>query len=350
MMAKKAAAKNKEESDVLSWLLEPGNPSVRYFALKDLCELPESDPRVREAKTAIMAEGPVPRILAKQKAGGFWGVEADFYIRAKYHGTVWSLILLADLGADGDDPRIRNACEFMFRWSQDKSSGGFAYLGSAAGGGHHSGVIPCLTGNIVWSMLRLGFENDPRLWKAIDWIVSFRRFDDGDGVAPKGWPFDRFPACYGRHACHFGVIKTLKALGEIPQKKRTAEIRRSIEEGTEYFLRHQLYKRSHDPASLAKPSMIQFGFPLMWRTDALELLDVLAGFGCRDLRMKEAIDLVLSKRNEQGRWLLDRGFEGKLLVPLEKERRPSKWITLSSLRALKRAGNSLMRRTYGMCT
>ena len=156
---------SRRTSEVLSWLLEPDHPSVKYFALRDLCGLRESDPQVREAKAAIMADGPVPRILAQQKAGGYWGIEADFYIRAKYKGTVWSLILLAELGADGADPRIRNACEFMLRWSQDRQSGGFSYVGSASGGGFHSGVIPCLTGNMVWSMLRLGFKEDPRAWR-----------------------------------------------------------------------------------------------------------------------------------------------------------------------------------------
>jgi hypothetical protein len=57
--------------------------------------------------------------------------------------------------------------------------------------------------------------------------------------------------------------------------------------------------------------------------------------------MSEAVDLILSKRDGQGHWVLERGFEGRLQVPLENENRPSKWVTLSSLRALKRAGIEL---------
>jgi len=337
-MAPKETVESGRTSEITSWLLEPENPSVRSFALRDLCGLREADPRVREAKAAIMTHGPVPRILARQKGGGSWGAEADFYERSKYKGTVWTLILLAELGADGADPRVHKACEFLLSRSQDRESGGFAYTGSVWGGGYPSGVIPCLTGNMVWSMLRLGLQDDPRLKKAIDWLVRFRRFDDGDGPAPRGAQFFKREPCYGRHTCHMGVVKTLKALGEIPKKRRTAEIRQTIEEGTEYLLRHHLFKRSHDLAAKAKPWMAKLGFPLMWRTDALEMLDVLAGFGCRDDRMSEAIDLVLSKRDEEGRWRLEKGFEGRLQVPLEKENHPSKWVTLSALRALKRAG------------
>jgi hypothetical protein len=48
-------------SDSLSWLLEPdpANPSIRYFALRDLLERPEEDPEVRAARSALMTSGPV---------------------------------------------------------------------------------------------------------------------------------------------------------------------------------------------------------------------------------------------------------------------------------------------------
>ena len=108
----------------LAWLLEPSNPSVRHLALRDLLDRPESDSEAHAARQSIMRTGPVPIILAKQRRGGFWGVEEDFYVRSKYKGTVWTFILLAELGANGRDPRIRDTCEFLFTWSQDRTSGG----------------------------------------------------------------------------------------------------------------------------------------------------------------------------------------------------------------------------------
>ncbi len=72
-------------------------------------------------------------------------------------------MILAELGADGNDDRIRKACEFILTHSQDFESGGFAYSTSVKkGGGRHSEVIPCLTGNMVWSLIRLGYLTDPR--------------------------------------------------------------------------------------------------------------------------------------------------------------------------------------------
>ena len=326
------------DASVLAWLLEPADPSVRYFAFRDLGGRGVGDREIERAKAAIMTEGLVPRLLAKQKPAGNWGPAEDFYIRTKYWGTVWTFILLAELGADGRDERVRRACEFLLHWSQDRASGGFAYRGTASGGGQHSGVISCLTGNIVWSLIRFGYLEDPRVRRAIDWIVRYARFDDGDGPAPKGWPYDTKDACYGRHTCFFGIVKPLKALAEIPPARRSVAVRRTIERSIEFLLRHRLYKKSHDPACVAKPMWAKFGFPLMWQTDALEMFDILTGLGVRDERMGEAAELIASKRNGRGRWPLERTSPGRTLVSLERVGRPSKWITLSALRSLRRYG------------
>lgn len=109
------------------WLLEEDNPSVRYFALTDILGRPEGGADVEKVKRLIMEVGVVPGILAKQKAGGFWGVAENFYIKSKYKGTMWQLIALAELGAYGSDERVKRACEFILENSQDRESGGFSY-------------------------------------------------------------------------------------------------------------------------------------------------------------------------------------------------------------------------------
>jgi len=137
------------KADPTHWLLEKDNPSVRYFTLTDILDMPPDSPDTTDVRREIMETGVVPRILAKQEDGGYWGVPEDFYIRSKYKGTVWQLIVLAELGADGSDERIHKACEFILENSQDRSSGGFSIQGTPKNGGNHSAVIPCLTGNMV---------------------------------------------------------------------------------------------------------------------------------------------------------------------------------------------------------
>ena len=246
--------------DLIPWLLAGDDPSVRFFALTELLgESPDcagsqdttsspdtinsphttSSPHtisaadVAAARGAIMSTGAVPVILAAQDDDGHWEGRDRFYT-AKYRGTVWQLIILAELGADGGDERVRRGCEAILRDAQDRESGGFATDRSKkAGGGLHSRVVPCLTGNLVWSLIRLGMLDDPRVQAGIDWLTKYMRFDDGDGAAPTGWPYDGWEMCWGRHTCHMGVAKALKALAEIPSQRRSAEVWRTLDQGSE---------------------------------------------------------------------------------------------------------------------
>jgi hypothetical protein len=324
------------KADPTEWLLGEDNPSVRYFTLIDVLMKNKSSLEVEESKKAIVQTGAVPRILAKQKSGGFWGIAENFYVRGKYKGTVWQLMVLAELGADSGEGRVRKACDFILNHSQDRESGGFSYMSDSSGGGAHNRVLPCLTGNMVWSLIRLGYLDDDRVQRGIEWITTYQRFDDGVEEAAKGWPYDKHERCYGKHSCHMGVVKALKALAEIPADKRSDSVKSTIEKGAEYLLMHHVHKRSHDLTRVSKTEWLQFGFPLMWNSDVLEILGILTRLGYRDERMQEAVDLVVSKQDENGRWRLERSFNGRFQVNIEQKDKPSKWITLNALRVLKR--------------
>ena len=323
-------------ADPTEWLLETKNPSVRYFTLRDLLRKPDMNAEVKKAKQDIMSTGVVPAILSKQSKEGYWAEPERFY-SAKYKGTVWQLMILAELGADGNDDRIRKACEFILSCSQDVESGGFAYsTSSKKGGGRHSEVIPCLTGNMVWSLIRLGYMKDPRLQQGIEWITKYQRFDDRISEVPKGWPYDRLKTgCFGRHSCHMGAVKAFKALAEIPENKRTTAVKKTIEKGADYFLIHHVFKSSHNLDRIPKPGWLKFGFPLMYQTDVLEILGILTKLGYKDKRMQEAVDLVVSKQDPRGRWILENTYNGRYQTNIEQKGEPSKWITLHALRVLK---------------
>jgi hypothetical protein len=303
--------------------------------LTDLIGKSSTDADVKEAKEEIMRIGVVPNILAEQDAGGFWIAPHGFYT-PKYRGTVWQLLILAELGADPSDGRIKKACEFVLKSSQDLESGGFSYRSKRrAEAGSHSGVIPCLTGNVVWSLIRFGYLDDQRVKEAIDWITTYQRFDDGIAESAKGWPYDRNKDCFGTHSCHMGVVKALKALAEIPAEKRSVTVAGTIRESVEHMLKHHVHKRSHSLNRLSKPGWVRFGFPLMYQTDVLEILNILAKLGYRDKRMQEAIDLVVSKQDNHGRWKMENTFNDRFHVNIEEKGKPSKWITLKALTALK---------------
>ncbi len=338
MLEKVEKWKSYLKSDPTEWLLEEHNPSVRYFTLIEIMNQNESDSKVKEAKEKIMAEGIAPKILSKQKDGGYWEMAENFYIRTKYKGTVWQIIVLAELGADGRDKRIQKTCEFILENSQDKSSGSFAYYNNGNGGDQNK-ILPCLTGNMLWSLIKFGYLTDSRIQQGINWIVNYQRFDDGLEPAPDKWPYNvgskKGEACWGKHTCYMCVVKNLKALSEIPTNMRTEGVRNVIKKAVEYLLVHHIYKQSHNLNAIAKQEWTQFGFPLMWKTDALEVLEILTRLGCKDDRMQDAIDLIISKQNENGRWILEKTFNGRMQANIEQKGKESKWLTLKAMKVLK---------------
>ncbi len=319
--------------DTIGWLLEKDNPSVRYLTIAEVLGRPLQNTDVLEAKSAIMAAGVIPKILARQHPEGYWLDRQNFYLKTKYRGTVWQVILLAELGADGSDRRIRSACEFLLAHSQNTKTGGFAYRSSTAGDGDKEAILPCLTGNLAWSLIRLGYGKDPRIEKAIDWITRYQRFDDGEDMPPSGWPY-RFEKCWGRHTCMLGIVKSFKALSEIAPEKRSAAARATIRKSADFVLRHHLFMRSHNLNVIANPDWICLGFPLFWMTDILELIWLLVKNGIRDKRMDAAVELSFSKQDQDGRWPLEKTFNGRLLINIEEKARPSKWITWRAWQAL----------------
>lgn len=323
-------------SDPVEWLLEEGNPSVQYFTLLDIMGQNERSKEVIESKRRIMLEGVVPKLLIKQKEGGFWVNHENFYVYTKYKGTVWTFIVLAELNADGRNNQIKKTCEYILKISQDRESGGFSSRGNVNDGGFHKDINPCLTGNMIWALIRFGYLGDPRVQHGIDFILKYQRFDDGIKGFPKEWPHERRKNCWGTHTCHMGVVKQLKALAEIPPDKRSDEINDYINKAAEFMLIHNIYKQSHNLDLIAKQEWTQFGFPLMWKIDVLDVFDLLLKLGYKDDRMQDAIDLVLAKQNENGRWILEKSFNTRMQVKIEQLGKESKWITLLALRVIKR--------------
>jgi hypothetical protein len=65
-----------------------------------------------KARTAILTAWHVHAILNAQDPTGFW-VDAKKFYTAKYQGTLWQLITLTKLGADGGDERMHEAVDLL---------------------------------------------------------------------------------------------------------------------------------------------------------------------------------------------------------------------------------------------
>jgi hypothetical protein len=314
---------------------------VRFLALRDLLDLPENHPDIQSARQSIMRNGPVPVILKAQAEDGYWAEPGPGY-NPKYRATVWSIISLAQLGADPDDVRVKRGAEYLLAHATST-------IGALSASGAPSGAIFCHSGNLIAALLDLGYGGDPRLEAAIEWLA---RATTGEGMASpeekklspryyKSGAFGPMFACTAnnRLPCAWGGLKAMHAFVRILTEARSPLVRSAIDVGVQFLF-------SRDPAQADYPmgwnekpnrSWWKFGYPLFYISDMLETLEVLSALGhAKDERLDAAYQVLLDKRDEEGRWCLEYTYNGKTWVDVEVKGKPSKWVTLRALRVLKR--------------
>ena len=95
--------------------------------------------------------------------------------------------------------------------------------------------------------------------------------------------------------------------------------------------------RRKSSRELISPDWLQFSYPTRWFYDVLRGLDYFrAAGGTPDRRIEEAIEVVRSKEQPDGRWLLEGTHPGKVHFALEDgDGQPSRWNTLRALRVLR---------------
>jgi hypothetical protein len=336
------------KGDPLPWLLETdqANPGVRYFTLVELLDRPQDDPDVVAARRAAMTTGPIPTILDAQATAGFWVKPGPGYL-PKYTGTVWQIIFLAQLGADGQDGRVRAGCNYVLDHTREPG-------GAFSMDARPTGRIHCLQGNLAAALIALGWLGDPRLESALDRLA---RSVTGEGLAPaedrqapnryyrSGNSGPGFACSANGHLpCAWGAVKAMLGLARVPSDRRTRSIENAIEHGLDFLLSHDPAVADYPMGYSTKPSQswFRFGYPIGYVTDVLQNLEVLTALGVgADPRLRPAVDLVLGQADASGRWALRYTYNGKMWADVERKREPSKWVTLRALRVLKRVGEAI---------
>ena len=309
----------------LEWLLEPDQPSVRYFALRDLLGKSERDPQVRRARNAIRKRGWAAEILRERAPSAGWKDTTSQY-RPKYTSTHWRMLVLSDLGLTRDDPEVANLCEFWM--------GGFPTKGGALGGNSAGNPHYCVAANMARALVRFGYAADPRVRRTFEWLV--------DTADPKGgW------SCFGSGR-NLDSWEALSAFSVYPRSRWTPPMTACVEKGAEFFLERRLHRQGARYAP-----WFRFHYPVHYYYDLLVGLDMLTALGySADPRLADALSVLRKKRRPDGRWNLDAvhpDVEGPLArwlrqhpsqapIPwgLETPGRPSKMITLVAARVLAR--------------
>jgi hypothetical protein len=299
----------------LHWLLD-SDPAIRWQALRDLTDA--SPIAIAAERARIPREGIGAAILAAQQSDGSWQ-------RPKtplWSSTLFTLLLLRATGVDPADPVVESAVtrlETNLRWNN--KDGRWNLRPPQTGGNtfFEGEVEPCINGGALAVGSYFG-----RPTKNLASRLIAEQLDDG------GWncevPKSRRSSFHTTICVLEGLLEYERAVGSAPN---IAVARRR---GEEYLLTRSLFRRQ-STGEIVDPAFLELAFPPRYRYDILRALDYFRATGTRpDERMSEAVSIIESKRQPDGRWLLERSYDEALAVPFgEVVDEPSRWITLSAL-------------------
>jgi hypothetical protein len=294
---------------------------------------------VLSAKSAINASHPVKAILKAQHPEGYWVKPGPGY-SPKYRSTVWQVMFLDQLGADGSDARVRAGCEYVLAHTQ-APNGGFGAGGRMdAAQAPSSLVIHCLNGNLLRALINFGYGDDERVRRAIEWQARSITGDHFSDYYKSGTTGPGFGCrSNGGQPCAWGAVKALRALARVPAQAQTPQVRKAIRAGVAFLF-------SRDPAQAdypagdgrVSPKWFKLGFPSGYVADVLQNLEVLAELGHgRDRRLRPAMAWLQARQDAHGRWKNQSAYPRQQWADVESQGGVSKWVTLRACRVLKAA-------------
>jgi hypothetical protein len=307
--------------DVIDWLLD-SDPAIRWQVMRDLTHEPSE--MVVAERARVATEGWGAQLLSHRDPDGQWGGGAFFPAEPPsgpgqpWTATHWSLLLLRDLGLDPESPQAQETVSLVGENSKWEHDGQRFWDGE---------VEPCINGRTVGVGAYFGVDVSP----IVELLLS-EQMEDG------GWNCEQ-----ENGSIRSSFRTTLDVLdGLLEYETRTGaskEVAEARHRGEEYLLGRRLLRRL-STGGIIDPAWTRLSFPVRGaRYDILRALSYLRAAGVApDERTQEAIDLVESKRDSDGRWALEEVPPGDVYFHMEEEGQPSRWITLRAMPVMEWAG------------
>jgi hypothetical protein len=304
------------------WLFD-SDPAIRWQAMRDLSDA--SSAQINAERARVTHEGLGAEILSRQQSDGSWRhPSAPVWLP-----TLFTLLLLRATGIDRADPAVESAVtrlELNLRWSD---SPGCWDLRSPEFGGNRffeGEVEPCINGGVL---ALSGYFGRPTERLARSLVAE--QLEDG------GWnceaPGSQRSSFHTTICVLEGLLEYERAVGSVP------EIAAARCRGEVYLLERGLFRR-RSTGEVANPAFLELAFPPRYHYDILRALDYFRATGAvPHPRIDEAVNFIESRRQPDGRWLLDRAYDEALAVSTgEQAHEPSRWNTLRALRVLRWCG------------
>lgn len=306
--------RSSSRSSAIAWLLD-SDPAIRWQVMRDLVGAPAHEVAAERARVAT--EGLGARLLALQAPDGRWGGAAW---NRGWDSTMHALSLLREMGLDPASDQARRAVGLVrervtWHGCAPREVWENAYFAGE--------VEPCINGQVAAPAAYFGQD--------VHGIVTRLL---GEQLPDGGWNCE---AANGSTRSSFNTtICVLEALLEYERAGGgSPELREARLRGEEYLLERRLFRR-RSTGEVIDPAWTRFAFPTWWHYDVLRGLEYLRRAGVApDERAAEAVALVASKRDDDGRWPLETRHPGRMPIEIDEgEGRPSRWNTLRALRVL----------------
>ena len=292
----------------LKWLLD-SDPAIRWQVMRDLTgAAPDA---VAAERARIATEGWGAELLARQSSAGNWGgPKEDRGLLI----TLYALVVLMDLGLHPASEQAREMIDRVNRQVVFKPLNNRPYL--------HGETEPCINGRILALGAYFREPND-----ALANQLLSEQLEDG------GWNCEA-PASR-RSSFHTTICVLEGLLGYERAGRKSAAVTKARTRGEEYLLQRRMFRSLRTGEAIDK-RWLRFSFPTFWHYDVLRGLDYLRNAGVRpDSRVREAIETVIERRHQNGRWPLNLLHPERIPVEMETETgRASRWNTLRALRVL----------------
>jgi hypothetical protein len=301
----------------LKWLLD-SDPAIRWQVMRDLTgEAPDT---IAAERARVAREGWGARLLALQAPAGNWGGPGE---DRGLLVTLYTLAVLKDLGLDRDSKQARRMIERVDRRLVFQPLGNRPFLDGE--------TEPCINGRILGIGSYFKEPND-----ALAERLLGEQLEDG-GWNCEAAPFLSAKRPPSRRSSFHTTICVLEGLLEYGRSgRKSAAVRKARKRGEKYLLERGMF-RSLRTGEVIDKRWLRFAYPTFWHYDVLRGLDYLREAGVKaDSRAREAVEIVMERRHQNGRWPLNLLHRER--IPVEMETRvggASRWNTLRALRVLR---------------
>jgi hypothetical protein len=297
----------------LNWLLD-SDPAIRWQVLRDLTDA--SPDAVAAERSRIATEGWGAQLLALQSPNGKWTGGRQWDLT-----TLYCLTLLKDFGLDPAGKQARKMIDRVHRRVVFKPLNNRPYL--------HGETEPCINGRILSIGAYFHEPND-----ALAAQLLAEQLPDG------GWNCD---APKSRRSSFHTTICVLEGLLDYQRAgRKSAALSKARKKAESYLLERRLL-RGLRTGEIIDKRWLRFAYPTFWHYDVLRALDYFRNAGHKpDARFTEAIETVIARRHQNGRWPLNLLHPEYVPIEMETEiAHASRWNSLRALRVLRWCEHSI---------